>query len=133
MRFLYSIFKYFTQQRMYSRSTKCWHTFTYSSLDELYCSTVKNCKSCDLKLNDSVKLHRRQCVKLKVFFILDLDALTPKLLFINRPQHNLTSAHNVGLALLLKVTGHPSRASVCIGNTHLLYNPKRGAVVACGW
>ncbi|XP_026689780.2 protein angel homolog 2 [Ciona intestinalis] len=46
-----------------------------------------------------------------------------------RQKDELTKCHNVGLILMLKML-HPDMngATVCIGNTHLLYNPKRGDI-----
>nr|CAB3221526.1 protein angel homolog 2 [Phallusia mammillata] len=49
-----------------------------------------------------------------------------------RSAANLTRANNVGLVVMLKMSSlggkYKDCGNVCIGNTHLLYNPKRGDI-----
>ncbi|XP_064420984.1 protein angel homolog 1 isoform X2 [Latimeria chalumnae] len=50
----------------------------------------------------------------------------------SRPGMELLNRDNVGLVALLRphegAEGRPVRTPVCIGNTHLLYNPRRGDI-----
>lgn len=44
-----------------------------------------------------------------------------------RPADSLLDRDNVGLVVVLRPTSDPS-ASLCVANTHLLYNPRRGDI-----
>ncbi|XP_053701249.1 protein angel homolog 1 [Synchiropus splendidus] len=55
--------------------------------------------------------------------------VSASLLDFHRPETGLLDRHNVAVVLLLEPSAsHPESPRLCVGNTHLLFNPSRGDV-----